>query len=403
MLRFVFLWLNIICIFSVEADISSISKGRPTVCLNMIVKNEKDVIERCLQSVSGIIDYWVIVDTGSTDGTQEIIKEFMKKKSIKGELHERPWKNFSHNRNEALRLAKNKGDYTFFIDADEYLVYEKDFQLPLLDKDYYYITVSHGSSRYGKIQFIRSSMDWEWVGVLHEFLRCPLAKSCDILKDVENIYTTEGARSKDPLKYEKDAEILEAALKEEPNNQRYVFYLAQSYRDAGNYQRALDYYKKRIEMRGWDQEIYYSLYQIASIKEQLNYPFEEVLESYFQSFLSRPSRAEPLYRISSLYRKQGRFDQGYQIAKYAAGIRRPDDLLFVEDYVYRYGILLEQSICAYWVGNYEESHNLSLRLLEQEKLPSNVRECVRKNLEFVNVKLVEQILKSDQAAMKEAS
>ena len=75
----------------------------------MIVKNEKDVIVRCLESVKPVIDYWVIVDTGSTDGTQKIIKKELK--DIPGELYERPWKNFGENRSEAFNLAKGKGDF----------------------------------------------------------------------------------------------------------------------------------------------------------------------------------------------------------------------------------------------------------------------------------------------------
>ena len=63
-----------------------------TLCLNMIVKNESHVIKRCLDSVKPIIDYWVIFDTGSTDGTQRIIQEVLK--DIPGQLHERPWVNF---------------------------------------------------------------------------------------------------------------------------------------------------------------------------------------------------------------------------------------------------------------------------------------------------------------------
>ena len=46
---------------------------KKTVCLNMIVRNESSVIQRCLDSVKGFIDYWVIVDTGSIDGTQKIV------------------------------------------------------------------------------------------------------------------------------------------------------------------------------------------------------------------------------------------------------------------------------------------------------------------------------------------
>src|SRR4029077_16141857 len=129
-------------------------EARKTVCVNMIVKNEKDVIIRCLESVLPLVEYWVIVDTGSTDGTQKIIKDFMKEKKVKGELFERPWKNFEHNRNEALGLAKGKADYVLFIDADEYLVFEKDFKRPVFDKDYYYINIKCGGMEFGKIMLI---------------------------------------------------------------------------------------------------------------------------------------------------------------------------------------------------------------------------------------------------------
>ena len=361
----------------------------PTVCLNMIVKDEKDVIERCLTSVLPIIDYWVIVDTGSTDGTQEVIQKFMDEHGVKGELHERPWKNFSHNRNEALQLAKGKSDYVFFIDADEYLIYEEGFQLPILDKDFYYITVLHSGSQYVKLQFAKSSLNWDWVGVLHEYLSSPEAKTSDTITGVHNIYTTEGARSKDPLKYKKDAAVLEDALKEEPNNRRYVFYLAQSYRDALDHENALKYYQRRSSMGGWDQEVFYSLYQVAVMKEVLNYPQKEVLDSYFYAFNYRPSRVEPLYRIANYYRRMGDFERGYKIASIAAGIEKPDDIHFVEDWVYQYGVDLEQSVCAYWIDAFEESRDISLNILGREDLPENVRECVKKNLGFANVKLVE--------------
>ncbi|NGX45432.1 MAG: SPBc2 prophage-derived glycosyltransferase SunS [Chlamydiae bacterium] len=136
---------------------SLIASEKQKVCLNMIVKNESAVVKRSLGSVKPIIDYWVIVDTGSTDGTQEIIKEFMKE--IPGELHERPWVNFEHNRNEALQLAKGKADYTLFIDADEELVYDKEFALPNLDKDFYYLTTEHGDTYYETIQLINDHLN----------------------------------------------------------------------------------------------------------------------------------------------------------------------------------------------------------------------------------------------------
>ena len=101
-------------------------KKKKSICLTMIVKNEVKTIQRCIESVEKFIDYWVIVDTGSTDGTQEIIQNLMKEKGIPGELHEREWVDYSTNRNQSLELAKGKADYRLIIDADDVLAYKDE-------------------------------------------------------------------------------------------------------------------------------------------------------------------------------------------------------------------------------------------------------------------------------------
>src|SRR6478735_9349942 len=104
-----------------------------TVCLNMIVKNEAPVIRRCLLSVRPIIDCWVIVDTGSTDGTQDLVRDTMA--GLSGELYERPWVDFAHNRTEALQLARGRVDYTLIIDADDTLEVPAGVAWPELSAD----------------------------------------------------------------------------------------------------------------------------------------------------------------------------------------------------------------------------------------------------------------------------
>ncbi len=360
---------------------------KKTVCLNMIVKNESKVIKRCLATVKPLINYWVIVDTGSSDGTQEMIKEFMK--DIPGELHERPWKNFGHNRNEALQLAKGKSDYVLFIDADEVFAYGKDFKLPPLNNDFYYFTTEYGGTSYARVQLINNHLDWKWEGVLHEAVTSPAAKSVSTIEGIKNIVNTDGARSTDPQKYQKDAQILEAALLEEPNNSRYVFYLAQSYRDSQNYKESIKNYEKRIAMGGWDEEVFYSMLQIAVMQEILEMPEETIVDSLYKAYHYRPTRAEPLYRLANYYRRKGDYARGYLISSIGKAVPFPSDVLFVEKWVYDYGIPLEHSICAYWIGKYDECQQTCQAMLANPKLPENIKQCVNGNLAFANRKLLE--------------
>lgn len=359
----------------------------PTICLNMIVKDESHVIRRCLGSVKPIIDYWVIVDTGSRDGTQDIIREFMK--DIPGELHERPWKNFGHNRNEALQLAKGKGDYVLFIDADEMFEYGENYKKPLLDSDMYYVNTRFHGMNYGRVLLVRNCLGWKWHGVLHEWLDSPLARSADTLKGVTNIVRTDGARSQDPKKFLKDAKVLEDGLKDEPNNSRYMFYLAQSYRDAGEHKLAIEKYEKRIAMGGFDQELFWSRLQIGQLQEAENMPEETIRDSYLAAYKMRPSRAEPLFRLCNYYRRKGDYASGLKIARQALAVPVSNDVLFVESWIYEWGTLLEYSICAYWTDQFVEAKIASDLLLSNPALPENVRDCVLNNLTWTNMKLAE--------------
>ncbi len=384
-------FLTLILFFAPEQAVSE--EARPKICLNMIVKDESAVITRCLSTMLPIIDYWVIVDTGSTDGTQEIIKKYMADNKIPGELHERPWKNFGHNRNEALGLAKNKGDYILFIDADNYYAYEPNFKLPPLDKDFYYIMLSHSGTKYVRIALINTKLDWKWTGVLHEAVGCDAARNFTTLENVTQIVLSDGARSKDPKKYEKDAAIFEEALLEEPDNSRYVFYLAQSYHDAGNRAKALENYAKRAKMGGWDQEVFFSLYRVATIQEAMGMPFETLVSSYKTAFQYRKTRLEPLYHLMRLFEQQKDYKTGYLIGKIAETITQTSDVLFVQQWMYDYGTLLELSVCAYWAGKYKECQQMSLQLLKKN-LDPHLQKTIENNLAFANEKLLEKALES---------
>jgi glycosyltransferase involved in cell wall biosynthesis len=140
----------------------SVNEHRQSFCLNMIVKHEAPVIRRCLDSVRPVIDYWVIVDTGSTDGTQDIIRKHLG--DLPGELIERPWVDFAHNRSEALDLARGRADYLLVIDADETLEITEGFEMPRLSADSYDIEVRCGGFTCARKQLLRNSLPCSQVG-----------------------------------------------------------------------------------------------------------------------------------------------------------------------------------------------------------------------------------------------
>lgn len=378
------------------------AEEKKTICLNMIVKNEKDVITRCLSSVKPIIDYWVIVDTGSTDGTQEIIKEYMK--DVPGELHERPWKNFEHNRNEALELARDKADYVLIMDADDLLEYQPNFVLPHLSSGAYRLWIRYGGMSYQRHQFIQTALPWKWVGVLHEVLTCDTSYSSQTLDGITYVVSSGGARSKDPNKFLKDAEVLEKAVAENPDNTRYIFYLAQSYRDAGKYDKSLEWYRKRIEKGGWPEEVFWSLLQVAFLEQALDASDETVLESYLRAHRYRPHRAEPVYYAAEVYRKQRRFDLAYALLKSREFIPQPPvkDVLFLQDWIEEYGLLFQMSICAFYVGRYQEALDACDRLLEIKNLPKAWRDQTEANRLFPLAKLNDQQRAREQQAKEMA-
>src|SRR5690606_14474818 len=127
------------------------SRPRTNICLTMIVKNEVQVLPRLFRSVKDHIDYYVIVDTGSTDDTIALIKEQMAGYGIEGEVHERPWINFGVNRQQALELAVQaaKADWLLFIDADEELgVSDPKFHEKLEPGISYDLEKHHAGTRY---------------------------------------------------------------------------------------------------------------------------------------------------------------------------------------------------------------------------------------------------------------
>ncbi|MEO7433518.1 MAG: glycosyltransferase [Dokdonella sp.] len=352
------------------------------ICLNMIVRNEAPVIERCLASVRPHVDAWAIVDTGSTDGTQALIANAMR--GIPGELVERDWVDFATNRNQALELASAYGTFALIVDADEVLHVDAGALRPGIELSAGMFRFALGELDYWRIALVRLDLDWRWRGVLHEVLSSPTAAAATRLKGWRVESFPDGARSRVPSqqKYGADARVLEQALVHDPDNTRYAFYYAQSLRDAGCEVEALAAYRRRISMGGWAEELYISRLQVALLLERAQAPVPDVVFAYLEAHEARSARPEAPCELARYLRLQQRYPLALIFARIAAEAAPGDDVLFIDTSVAAWRAHDEWSIACWYCGDGELSARLCEGLLAGPALPVDQRERVRRNLAF---------------------
>ena len=364
-----------------------------TICLNMIVKNEMANLERCLSSIAPYIGYWVIGDTGSSDGTQDWIRDFFAGRGIPGELYSFPFENFEQARNEALRRANESPgqfDYILFADADMELQVEDQAFASRLTSEAYQVLQNSGVS-YWNTRILRRGAVASYKGVTHEFLNLSEGETRQ-LEGISYIDHASGGSRGD--KYDRDARLLSAALAVERDPgmvARYTFYLANTLRDAGRPEAAIEQYLKRAELGYWQQEVFISLYNVAKLKEELRRPADEVIGAYMKAADACPDRAEALHGASHFCRNNGMHGRGYQFAERGLRIRYPRDGLFVVDWIYKYGLLDEYAVNAYWAGKYSDCEAACERLLSEGNLPAHMRDRVQFNRDVAVAKLEEAI------------
>lgn len=372
--------------------------SKQTITLSMIVKNETHIIKDCLESVAPHIDYWVIADNGSTDGTQEFVKNFFKEKGIPGELHEVEWVDFGHNRSEALALCKGKADYVLMIDADDQLLGTPKIDLKE-EKDGYALRIKRGNFTWWRNQIFKVDSGWTYQGVLHEYAECTGKEGKDIfLGRIQGEYhidaRTLGARNIDEdgshidgvKKYSRDAETLKKALEKEPDNTRYQFYLAQSYFDSQQYEKAEEAYAHRATMGGWLEEVFYSVFRVGMCKMMRKEPWQDCQDVFLQAWNIKPDRSEPLYHLAQIHRTNGNPHLGYLFAKAALDIPYPEkDILFINDDIYNWQVLDEFSATAFYTNDIERGYVATKRLIDMMndgKIPVQHAERFNQNLEY---------------------
>jgi len=336
------------------------------IALNMIMKNEEIVLPRLLKSVCPLLDYYVVIDTGSTDNSKQVVKDFFDSKGIPGEIHDHPFVDFEDARNYALEKLKGKADYGLLIDCDEQLIFKDgfnkdEFKNQLSKFDLGSIMVTYGGSVFGRTTFVKASGPFKWVGKVHEVLVGDATTTSTSLPNVEVLVLPDGNSWSEGLreKYLKHAEILKKHA-EETNEPRTIFYLAQSYKDAGEHDLAIEWYRKRVDMgNGFWEERYYSQFMLGILYQHTNKPYQETFFEYMKCSEIDLLRAEHLLNAIIILYNQGLIVSAYNLSlqvfeKFHNKNPYPSRLLFIDYQTYAIKI--------------QDMHNLLIRLMKEKGL-----------------------------------
>jgi FkbM family methyltransferase len=347
----------------------------------MIVKNETAIIERCLAAAAPHIDCYVICDTGSTDATVEIIRKFFDRRGIPGRITSTIFRNFEQARNEALDAARNSDlefDYILLCDADMELVAVRPGYKDELEEPAYWVaqqTVS-GDLEYHNLRLLRRDANARYRGVTHEYLDVPGVSQ----RNFDGIqFLDHAAGANRANKFERDIALLVNGIEQEPNNTRYVFYLANSYFDLGDTVKALEMYQRRMTMGGWNEELFYSCYRAGVCQQRLDRG-AEMITGLLETFEQFPHRAEPLHVIALHYQRKNRHRLAFHVAEMGARITLPASALFVEPEVYTWRLLDIMAVSLYYIDRCAEALELNRRLLTM--VPESQRARILQNLEF---------------------
>lgn len=334
-------------------EIQEIDTPCPTLCLNMIVKNESKIIRRLMESVVSIIDCYCICDTGSTDDTIEIINTFFSQKNIPGKVVSEPFKNFAYNRSHALQACCGMSDYAILLDADMVFEINKFDKRKLAQADSFCLLQGNDNFYYKNMRIVRNNGLYKYTGVTHEYISTPSGNhNINIGKDELFIRDIGDGGSKSD-KFERDIRLLLEGLKEEPSNVRYHFYLANSYKDSGQFEKAIEYYHKRIALGDWEQEVWYSYYNIGNIYDTQDKKSDAIVY-WLKAYNLNPLRLENIHKIVQHYRVIGECKTAkifYDVAKdvLKQNIQK-DNYLFLANDVYTYKFEYEYSIIACYLG-----------------------------------------------------
>lgn len=326
------------------------------IILVLMIKNESKIIKRCIDNAINHVDAVSILDTGSTDDTVAIVEEHLSISGKPFKVNIEPFKSFGYNRSISFTKAQDlckslewnaETSYALVLDADMNIIFSPQFKDFKLTENGYSVMQYNGNIQYFNTRLMKLSFPWKCTGSTHEYWDGDSAQkiSCDILH-IDDI--SDGGCKSD--KFERDIRLLITDIKENPKNSRAYFYLGNSLKDTGRFEDAIESYKKHIDLNGWQEEVFYSHYQIGKCYDYLKKEYE--MELWMNNaFNKRPTRAEPIYYLTKYFREKSQHYKSYHYYLKGRNIQLPkDDGLFVESAVYEDLFEYENTIIGYYVN-----------------------------------------------------
>jgi glycosyltransferase involved in cell wall biosynthesis len=381
------------------------------LALNFICKNEAHVIQNMLDSCKSITDLIVVNDTGSTDGTQDIIKKFGEENNIPTYVFERPFDDFEKSRNHAMQKLRDVVNelgwdpnkvHGYWFDCDETLVIDPKFNKNQFVNDLYMINTFIGQMKYTRNTFFRVSKPFRFYGPIHEFIVCDEKATSGLASDIHVDVKMTGAswQGDIPTKYKNHAFVLEKYIDQDRTDPRWIFYTAQSYHDSASIpnnkeeneerlRRSLKYYKERVNrIDGYPEEIFYSQFRIGTIMRALEEPWNLTHQELLKAYSIDPLRGESIKVIIDTYLQMGEWNMAYLYSKFAkinfhGKNPYPQRLLFVDETLYHWKFLEAHCASCFYTGRKEEGRVAFNEILALTK--SNPEYFTPEDLNKINI------------------